>query len=527
LLFLSTGACFIYRFETFALDPAKFELRKAGAPVHLEPQALALLLLLVGNADRLISKDELIEKVWSGRFISDSVVSTRIKEVRKALGDDGQQQRLIRTVHGKGYRFCGDVTLERLAERSSVEIAPPTVEQPARDDRPSIAVLPFRFVGEAGSLAFVAEGLADELISDLSRLHWLLVIARASTFRFRGQTVACQDVGSVFGVRYCLTGTLEQVGDGVTLSVELAGTRDGGVIWSERFAAGRNELHDLRREILAAVVSNLEVRIMQNEVQLARQMPPAALGAWSSYHLGLDHMFRFNKPDNRKAALLFEQALAIDPHFSRAMSGLSFTSFQDSFLQYSDDRIGMASKARELAELALRYDPLDPFAHLNLGRALWFEEAIPESIERLSQCIALSPNYAQGIYSKSWAAMTQCDDASSDQDAALALRLSPLDPLRYAMLAVRSVSAFLRGDYPAAAELGESAARSPGAHKLVVLIAALGTRAAGHKERAEQWLGRARELDPHVDSKMFLSSFPFTPSAGREAIEKALHDLRL
>jgi tetratricopeptide (TPR) repeat protein len=237
-------------------------------------------------------------------------------------------------------------------------------------------------------------------------------------------------------------------------------------------------------------------------------------------------MYRFNKLDNDTARRLFEQALAVEPHFSRALSGLSFTAFQDRFLEYSPDPGAMARRSRELAEQALRYDPLDPFAHLNLGRSLWFDDAIPESIDRLTQCIALSPSYAQAIYSKSWAEMTQCNDASSDEDAALALRLSPLDPMRYAMLAVRSVSALLRGDSLTAADMGERAAMSPGAHKLVVLIAALGAHAAGRRDRAAVWVGRARELDPELTKEMFLRSFPFAPSAGRELIEKGLHDLR-
>lgn len=526
---MSLTPSFIYRFGPFELDPGRFELRKLGTAVRVEPQVLSLLILLASNADRLVSKDEIIEKVWGGRFIADSTLASRIKAARKAIGDDGEQQRFIRTVHGKGFRFNGEVALDRVAEPATLFAHDEggTVTTPPPDNRPSIAVLPFQLRGAPGPLSVVADALADELIADLSRLRWLLVIARASTFRFRAGDVSCRDVGAVLGVRYCLTGTLEEVRNSVVLRVELADTRDDAVIWSERFSAGRNELQDLRAEILAAVIANLEARILQHEVQRARQTPAAALNAWSSYHLGLDHMFRFNKADNGKAAALFERALSLDPHFSRALSGLSFTCFQDSFLQYSANPDDMAGRARSLAEEAIKYDPLDPFAHLNLGRALWFEDAIPESIERLGNSIALSPNYAQAIYSKAWAEMTQCDDARSDEDASLALRLSPLDPLRYAMLAVRSMSALLRGDYSGAAELGERAARSPGAHKLVALIAALGTHAAERPDRASHWVNHARQLDPHVTKEMFLRSFPFAPSTGREQIEKALHDLRL
>ena len=519
----SPSPAIVYRFDAFELDSGRFELRRQGQAIHLEPQVLSLLLLLAGNADRLVGKDEIIERIWGGRIVSEAAVASRIKAARQALGDDGKQQRFIRTVHGRGFRFCAPVT-----PGGACVAAPATETADAPlEERPSIAVLPFRTIGEAGPLAFVGTALADELIADLSRLRWLLVIARASTFQFRDRDVACEEVGAALKVRYCLTGTLEETRGGIVLSVVLAHTADSAVIWAERFTAGHDEVQALRREMLGAIAAKLETHITRNEMEIARRAPATALGAWSSYHLGLDHMFRFNKADNARAAALFERALALDPQFSRALSGLSFTSFQDRFLQYSDRGEDMAHRARALAEEALRCDPFDPFAHLNLGRALWFEDALGESIDRLSACIALSPSYAQAIYSKAWAEMTRCEADRSDADAALALRLSPLDPLRYAMLAVRAVSALLAGDAAAASDLAERAAWSPGAHKHIHVIAALATRAAGRTDRAAQWLDRARQLDPLVDGAGFLRSFPFTPSAGRERIEALLRDLRL
>ncbi|MEG3180060.1 winged helix-turn-helix domain-containing tetratricopeptide repeat protein [Sphingomonas sp. LT1P40] len=530
MLILSFGTALVYRFADFELDPGKFELRERGQARHLEPQVLSLLILLAGNADRLLSKDEIIEKIWGGRIVSEAAVASRIKAVRQALGDDGKQQRYVRTVHGKGFRFIAHVAFGHADASSPARAASPAdgkTLNPARNDRPSIAVLPFRLIGEPGPLSIIADALADELITDLSRLRWLLVIARTSTFRLRDRDVDCAAIGSALNARYCLTGKLEEAGRRITLTVELASTNDGTVIWAERFVAGRDELQHVRREMLVAIVAALEVRIVQHEVELARRIPEAGLDAWSSYHLGLDLMFRFNKTDNAKAATLFERALTLDPHFSRAYSGLSFTSFQDSFLQYSENGERMAQRARALAESALQCDPLDPFAHLNLSRSMWFDDAVAESIDRLSECIALSPNYAQAIYSKAWAEMTQCAVGQSDDNAALALRLSPLDPLRYAMLAVRSVNALLAGDYENAADLGERAARSPGAHKHIAVIAAVASHAAGRRERATLWVGRARQLDPQVSQTTFLRSFPFMPSVGREMIEKALTDVRL
>lgn len=524
-------AAITYCFDGFELDPGKFELRGAGGAIHLEPQVLSLLILLASNPDRLVSKDELIEKIWGGRFISEAAVSARIKSARRALDDDGKQQRFIRTVHGKGFRFVAKVTFVQAGgDQRAAALAPlaaPPLPVVEADGRPSIAVLPFSLTGGGAGMAFVADALADELITDLSRLRWLLVIARGSSFRFREAEIDHREIGGALNVRYCLSGRIEAQDNKLTISVELTRTSDSAVIWAERFASYLDELPDVRRDVVAAILANLELRIPQHEAQQVRGRPADTLDAWSAFHLGLDRMFRFNRADNAHAAQLFERALAQDPDFGRALGGLSFTRFQDAFLQYSPRRDEVAAQARAYAEQALQCDGLDPFAHFNMGRSLWLDGGIAESVERLDMAIGLSPNYAQAIYSKAWAEMTQCNAAASDGDAVLALRLSPLDPLRYAMLAVRSVNAAMRGDYDAAADLGERAARSPGAHKHIAVIAALGTSLAGQADKAAHWTARAQQQDPGLSQAAFLRAFPFAPSAHRETIEATLRGLGL
>lgn len=519
-----------YRFGDFELDPARFELREMGRSIHLEPQVLSVLLLLASNSDRLVSKDELVEKIWDGRAISDSAIAARIKSARRALHDDGKQQRYIRTIHGKGFRFVGRVLFFRAAEVPPSTLAAVRSEEPRTPEegrRPSIAVLPFVQRNSAGSLSIAADALADELITDLSRLRWLLVIARGSSFRFRDPATDPRQVGRALDVEYCVSGSVEERRGQVTLLVELARTSDNAIVWADRFNAGADELQDVRHEIVATIIGNLEVRIAQTEAQRARLQAPDSIDAWAAYHLGVDHMFRFNKLDNARATELFGQALARSPEFSRAHGGLSFTRFQDAFLGYSDEPSRQAEEARLFAESALRCDPFDPFAHLNLGRSLWLDGEIGESIILLGDAIGLSPNYAQAVYSKAWAEMTQCNPQASEEDAVLALRLSPLDPLRYAMLGVRSLNAVMRGDFQRAAEWGERAARSSGAHKHIALIAALGAQLDGQVEKASEWVARARQQDPRLSKTAFLRSFPFAACEARETIEATLSELRL
>jgi tetratricopeptide (TPR) repeat protein len=298
------------------------------------------------------------------------------------------------------------------------------------------------------------------------------------------------------------------------------------VIWAETYAEAAERVRELLPEIAARVVAALEIQIPGNEARIARDRA-GGLGAWSAYHMGLDHMFRFNRGDNALAARLCEQAVAADPHFARAWGGLSFIHFQNAFLNYVPDRAGEAEAARRLAEQALQWDRLDPFCQLNMGRSLWLCGELQDSIEWFGQAIATSPSYAQGLYSMAWAKTLSGDADDGERDAELALRLSPLDPLRYAMLATRGLAHVVRGDYAGAAHWAERAARSPGAHKHIALIAAIATSLAGQADRSALWTARAKERDPGLTAGDFLNSFPFAPTAARETIERCLTDLGL
>lgn len=518
----------IYRFDAFELDPARFELRKDGAAVAVEPQVLSLLLLLASNKDRLVSKDEIVEKIWNNRIVSEAAVASRVKSARQAVGDDGKRQRIVRTIHGKGFRFVSEVAFVRPAPPATAHAGDASgIGSGDAQVRPSIAVIPFRIIGEAGMHGYVSEALADELIADLARLHWLFVIARGSAFRFRGDAVDCREVGRALGVGYCLTGSLSFGGGGVTVTVELVDAGNGGVLWADSCSDSIDRLLDLQHEIASSLVAALERRIQLHEAQRARARGDERLDAWAAYHLGLDHMFRFNRTDNDAAGRMFERALDLSPEFARAHAGRSFTHFQTAFLNYRPDRAREGEAARSLAERAVVLDPLDPFCQLNMGRAFWLFGDLAESIEWLDRSIATSPNFAQGIYSRAWARTLSGQADEGKGDALLALRLSPLDPLRYAMLATCALAELIREDFEKAATLAERAARSPGSHKHIALIAAMATSLAGQTASARQWVRAARQKDPAVSARDFLQSFPFAPSAAREVIERTLKDLGL
>jgi len=343
----------LYRFGSCTLDTGKCELRRRDDIVPIEPQVFALLRLLVENRERVVGRDEILERVWDGRVVSDAAVASRVKSARQAIGDDGLAQAMIRTVRKWGFRFVAEVDVvgamePALGTRSSMGEEGPRTEEPSR---PSIAVLPFGLLGSGGSYAAIADALPHDLIVELSRLRWLFVIARGSSFRFRGADAVPEQVGAALRVRYCLSGSVEIDGGRMAVTVEVADTREGGVLWSERFRAEPGAVHEVRQEIVQAVTNAIELEIPASEARQARLKAPERLDAWSAYHLGLHQMYRFCKEGNALASSLFERAIALDDEFARAYAGLSFTHFENAFLGFAADRARAAEAAEKLSPL--------------------------------------------------------------------------------------------------------------------------------------------------------------------------------
>jgi TolB-like protein len=509
----------IHAFGPYELDTDRVELRADGAAIALEPQVFALLRFLIENRDRMVSKDEIVDEVWGGRIVSDSAVASRIKSARQAVGDDGRAQRVIRTVHGRGFRFVADVAMASQVTLGH-EPAPSVVEE-AETSRPSIAVLPFRLVGVADPAFPIADALPHDLITELSRLHWLFVIARGSSFRLRGGDITLDRVRAELNVRYCLTGVVEILGEAMSVSVELSDTRDKGIVWSERFRGDPRAVHDIRDEIVGAVTAAVEVRIPLNEARRAQLTSPANLDAWSAYHLGLHHMYRFNKADNDTATAFFERAVAMEPGFARAYAGLSFTQFQNAFLRYTDGDEA-AKLAHHYAAQCLERDPMDPFGHFTMGRVFWLRGDLESSLPWLERANSLNPNYAQARYSRGWTEALLGSAKSSQANIDAALALSPLDPLLYGMLGVRALSHLAQGEPDQAVDWAERAANSPGAHALIEMIAVVAHGLNANEARARSWAQSAHARAQHLNSDDFLRAFPFRDPSMRVRIGETL-----
>ncbi|MGF6862743.1 DNA-binding winged helix-turn-helix (wHTH) protein/tetratricopeptide (TPR) repeat protein [Rhodobacteraceae bacterium MBR-64] len=507
-------------FGDFHLDPDRFELRHGNDPVGLEPQVLALLVHLVRHRDRMVTKDEIAAEVWPDRIASDASISSRIRSARQAVGDDGQQQTTIRTVHGRGFRFVADVVETVPAQAAS---APSRAQADGvLTGRPSIAILPFLPLALEPDFAILADAIPCEIIQALSRLRWLAVIARGSSFRFRKPDPDLDLVATTLGARYVLSGVIEANVRGLAVSLELSDTSHNEVIWGDRIAAPLDAIDDLRNRIVTHLVTALEVYIPLNEAKSAQMAPIETLDAWAHYHLGLQHLYRFTAQDNLRATVCFEWAVTLDPRFARAHAGLSFTSFLDAFLHLTADTSAATQAARRHAERGLELDLLDPFANFTMGRAHWLTNDLDVAADWLDRATRLNPNYAQGFYSSALISMLTGNLAATETGLDMALQLSPLDPLLYGILGVRSQMFMQSGDHAAAAHWGDRAATTPGAHYLIAMIAMVANGLDGREDQATRWRQTVRRLKPDASAAHYFTAFPTRDTASRLRIAEEL-----
>lgn len=513
-----------YQFDRFTLDTDLAQLSLDGAVLAVEPRVFDLLVLLVEQRQRVVTRDEIVARLWAGRFTSDTAISTCVKSLRKILRDDGARQNYIKTVRGRGFHFIGEITGPAAIPRAIVvrNPAPAPVAATIAPGKPSIIVLPFQNLEARGLAGILPEALAHELIQTLSRLRWLRVIARGTAFQFRQTDINLRQLGEQLQLRYALSGAIESAVGRHAVTVELSDCLSEEVVWAERFDISSDQIHAMRQSIVGSIIAALEMYIPLHEANLAALKTSENLDAWANYHLGLRHMFRFTQTDNQRAAHYFERAIAQDPAFARAYAGKSFTRFQDGFLEYSGDREAARRDARHFAERGIELDPLDPFTNYNMGRSFWLEDNILGGFGWLERSISLSPNFAQGYYSCSYTEVIQGNAERALENSAQALHLSPLDPLSYGVLCVRAL-AFLRvNDMAQAVHWAEKSARAPGAHFLIWMVAAAIFALAGNAGQAHYWSRQVRARNPQAGLAHFFNAFPLSDPFFRDTVTKGL-----
>ncbi len=505
-----------YRFRDFELNLETMELLRAGRPIATEPQVFQLLSYLVQHGERAISKDELLEMLWQGRYVSEATLTNCIKLARQSLGDSGQTQELIRTIRGHGYRFVGKI------ERDVALPAASSNEPPALPSAPSLALLGFEDVGSHASGRVLAEGFAVDLNARLAQLHGLFVISRDSARRFSLAGSPLSEIGQKLGVRYVITGTTQRSDNRIRVTVHLTRADTGQVIWAEQYDRELDDLFLVQDDIVGAIVSAVLPEIDRAEMDRSRGLPTDRLDAWECYHRAMWHNFRFTAKDSDLARSLLLTAAELDPGFARAYAGMSFNYFLHAFLNTGGDQIDAANRALEYAHQSVSLDGRDAINHWVLGRALFLSRRHDEALTALDTALAANRNYAQGHYARGFVGVHAGLPEQAVTDLDMARRLSPFDPLLFAMKSSRGVSLAVQGDTEAASRWAREATHEPNAHFHIHAIAGACEQLAGRPESASRAIGRVKQMHPAYSVTVFERSFPHQDPAHAALFSHAL-----
>jgi adenylate cyclase len=448
----------------FRLDTQDNLLFRGNEPVALGRGAIALLRTLVELPGTLVSKDALIEAAWSGRLVEENNLAVQIAALRRVLGEAPGGDRWIETMPGRGYRFIGPVVTEvgrgviagprrddaepdpastrhdhaerrqppREAEQPtsgvSAEIAEPGRPMslpPPLSDGPSIAVLPFQNMSGDPEQEYFADGMVEEIITSLSRIHWLFVIARNSSFTYKGQTVDVKRVGLELGVRYVLEGSVRKGGSRVRITAQLIDALTGAHLWADRFEGSLEDVFALQDKVASSVAGVIEPALQAAETARSSRSPTADLTAYDLY-LRAYAMVSSSARQIPEALRLMEEAIARDPHYGPALAWAAACCQRLLYDNKSEDPAADARKGADFARRALEVAGDDPGTLTNAAVSLAaFGEDIDAMIALVERALALNPNFARGWHLsgvlRSWAG--QPDIAIEHAEAAL--RLSP------------------------------------------------------------------------------------------------------
>jgi TolB-like protein len=351
----------IYRFGDHTLDTERLSLTANGEEIPVEPQVFSLLQYLVEHRDRVISKDEIIEQVWDGRIVSDGTLTSRINSVRRAVNDDGKSQAVIRTFPRRGIRFVATVAEDDVFTEDVVSKSTPTLP-----DKPSIAVLPFDNLSNDPEQEYFSDGMAEDLITDLSKISGLFVVARNSSFAFKGQAVDVKGVAEQLGVRHILEGSVRKMGDKLRVNAQLVEASSGGHLWAERYDGDMTDIFQFQDDIRGQIVSALRVSLTPIDEALTEQKQTSNVKAYDLFLNGRANFYRFTPESMQEASHLLEEAIRIDPEFADTYSYLSLCHFWEwgALIPGCDDNL---ERAHELAEKGYSLDGSSTNAAVSLG----------------------------------------------------------------------------------------------------------------------------------------------------------------
>jgi TolB-like protein/DNA-binding winged helix-turn-helix (wHTH) protein len=530
-----------FHFDDHVLDTRRRELQRGPVRIAVEPQVFDLLVYLVQNRDRVVSRDDLIASVWGGRIVSDSALAARLNAVRKAIGDSGKAQRLIRTIPRRGFRFVGTVRVEPAGDDSTgapdarsgdrPEILRPALPAPHRPalpaphrpalpapDRPAIAVLPFVNMSDEPEQEYFSDGISEDIVTALSKLRWFFVIARNSSFAYKGRSIPMRQIAEELGVRYLVEGSVRKSGGRVRITAQLNDAASGSQLWAERYDRALADVFAVQDEITEAIVAAIEPQVYAAENFRAQRKPPESLDAWDLLMRALSHYWRVTRQDNIAAQALLERAVAIDPDYCQALAVLAVSHTFGAHMGW-EDRAKAVPAAERAALAAIRVDSEDPWAHLAIATVYVYAGRFDDALAEFEAALLLNPNFslAQGYYGL---VLSYCDRWEEGAEAARrAARLSPRDPFSAIYSGVAAYAEFVGRNYDEAMRLAREAIRQRldfvGAHRVLTAAAAM----AGEIDLAKAALQDLRRAQPDISLAWIADRMPIKEAEREHYLE--------
>ena len=503
----------LYLFENFALNTDRRELRHRGTTISLEPKVFDLLTYLIQNREHVVSKEDLIASVWNGRIVSESALSSRINAVRTAIGDSGEQQRLIKTFPRKGLRFVGATREEQnpvAREADEVIVEPPA--ELALPDKPSIAVLSFTNMSGEPEQDYFAAGMAEDITTALSKVRWFFVVSRNSAFAYKGQQVDVKRVARELGVRYVLEGSVRKAGTRARITAQLIDANSGHHVWAERYDRELGDIFAVQDEITEQVVAAIEPQLYAAEGLRAKRKRPENLGAWECVINALSLLNSRTKADVLAARTSLQKAIALDSGYAQAHSLLSFATTLGLHLGW-EPRTPTLLMAANSAHQALHLDADEPWAHVALGYMLAWSRRPEDAVAAYEKALSLNPNFAIAHWLLALAFCYLGDSEEALRHGNMAARLSPRDLLARGNAGVsnnvRAAACFIAGRYGEGIDFARKAiTESPNltpAYRALIVNCAL----AGDIDEARATLRTLKGLVPELSLAWIKEVMPF------------------
>jgi adenylate cyclase len=444
---MKAGSTFI--FGEFRFTVPRMELTREGVAVPLGSRAAEILLFLIRHAGDAVHKNALLGAIWPDRVVEENNLTVHMAALRRALGDNTTGTRFIRTEPGRGYRFVAAVQ-EDVAAPATAAGGPAG----AGRGKPSIAVLPFDNMSGDPDQAFFADGMVEDVITELSRNRALFVVARTSSFSYRGRSIDIRQVAADLGVRYVLEGSVRRSAGRVRVNAQLIDAESGAHVWAERYDREFNDIFAVQDEITRAVSMAIGPAVSDAEQVRATRVLPAALDAWEALHRGLWHLERVTSESNAIARELFEQSIAIDPQFAQPHAWLVHTYLNEIYLFHTLDNATAVARAEQHGLRAVALDPNDATAHAALA---WAASAIGDAavgLARADRALTINPNHLEAHRCRTSNLIWLGRLEEAREVANLCLRLGPHDARSWISLHHLLLAGYLLGDYPFAVEVG-------------------------------------------------------------------------